>query len=120
VLAWRSYLACSVQRAGGWLLGHALEDTAVLGRPGISTGAMSSSGAAGWCAASDDAFLRAVQREPVTPNGVCGSKMMWNYLDDAVGRLRLAAAGCSLSRRGPGRAGGGVPGIGRRPAGVRS
>jgi LPS sulfotransferase NodH len=29
-----------------------------------------------------------MQLEPVTPNGVWGAKMMWNYLADAVDRLR--------------------------------
>ena len=33
VPVWRSWLVCSVQRAGSWLLRHALEDTGVLGRP---------------------------------------------------------------------------------------
>jgi len=39
-------------------------------------------------AASEDAFLRAMQQEPVTPNGVWGAKMMSSYLADAVARLR--------------------------------
>jgi LPS sulfotransferase NodH len=29
----RSYLVCSVQRSGSWLLSHALKDTGVLGCP---------------------------------------------------------------------------------------
>jgi LPS sulfotransferase NodH len=33
VVARRSYLVCSVQRAGSWLLCHAPEDTGALGRP---------------------------------------------------------------------------------------
>ena len=92
ILARRSYLVCSVQRAGSWLLCHALEDSGVLGRPAeyfhrgdepFWRGRWRISGAA-----SEDAFLCAVQRQPVTPNGVWGAKMMWNYLDDAVARLR--------------------------------
>ena len=89
VLARRSYLVCSVQRAGSWLLCHALEDTGVLGRPAEYFHQGDEQFWRGrWGAASDDAFLRAVRHEPVTPNGVWGSKMMWNYLDDAVARLR--------------------------------
>ena len=42
-----------------------------------------------WGGAGEDAFLLAVQREPVTANGVWGAKMMWNYLADAVARLRV-------------------------------
>ncbi len=53
-----------------------------------STGVTSRSGASGGAAGSEDGFLRAVQREPATANGVWGSKMMWNYLPDAVARLR--------------------------------
>jgi len=33
VPVWRSWLVCSVQRAGSWLLCHALEYTGVLVRP---------------------------------------------------------------------------------------
>jgi LPS sulfotransferase NodH len=88
-LARRSYLVCSVQRAGSWLLCHALEDTGVLGRPAEYFHRGDEPFWRGrWGAASEDAFLRAVQREPVTANRVWGSKMMWNYLADAVARLR--------------------------------
>lgn len=41
-----------------------------------------------WGADTEDGFLRAVQREPATANGVWGSKMMGNYLPDAAARLR--------------------------------
>jgi LPS sulfotransferase NodH len=41
-----------------------------------------------WGTADEDAFLSAVQREPLTVNGVWASKMMWNYFTDAVARLR--------------------------------
>jgi LPS sulfotransferase NodH len=41
-----------------------------------------------WGAADEDAFLFAVQREPVSANGVWASKMMWNYFGDAAARLR--------------------------------
>ena len=100
-MARRSYLVCSVQRAGSWLLCHALEDTGVLGSPAEYFHRGDEPFWRGrWGAASEDAFLRAVQREPVTPNGVWGAKMMWNYLADAVARLRAwprleAAAGAA-------------------------
>ena len=84
-----SYLVCSVQRAGSWLLCHALEDTGVLGRPAEYFHRGDEEFWRGrWGVATEDAFWRAVQREPVTTNGVWRSKMMWNYLDDAVARLR--------------------------------
>jgi len=89
VVSSRSYLVCSVQRAGSWLLCHALEDTGVLGRPAEYFHRGDEPFWRGrWGAAGADAFLRAVQREPVTPNGAWGGKMMWNYLADAVTRLR--------------------------------
>jgi LPS sulfotransferase NodH len=89
VVAWRSYLVCSVQRAGSWLLCHALEDTGALGRPAEYFHRGDEAFWRGrWGAASKDAFLDAVRREPVTTNGVWGAKMMWNYLADAVARLR--------------------------------
>ncbi len=49
---------------------------------------MSSSGAAGGGATGEDAFLQVLGQEPVTANGVRGSKMMWNYFADALARLR--------------------------------
>lgn len=89
VVARRSYLVCSVQRAGSWLLCHALEETGVLGRPAeYFHRGDEPFWRSRWGATSEDAFLRAVQQEPVTPNGVWGAKMMWNYLGDAVARLR--------------------------------
>jgi LPS sulfotransferase NodH len=85
----RSYLVCSVQCAGSWLLCHALQDTAVLGIPAeYFHRGDEPFWRDRWGAASEDGFLRAVQREPATANGVWGSKMMWNYLPDAVARLR--------------------------------
>jgi LPS sulfotransferase NodH len=85
----RSYLVCSVQRTGSWLLCHALEDTGVLGVPAeYFHRGDEQFWRDQWGAAGEDAFLRAVQREPVTANGVWGSKMMWNYLADVVARLR--------------------------------
>ena len=87
--AWRSCLICSVQRAGSWLLCHALEDTGLLGCPAEYFHRGDEEFWRGWWGAADeDAFLRAVRDKPVTPNGVWASKMMQNYLADAVARLR--------------------------------
>lgn len=85
----RSYLVCSVQRAGSWLLCHALQDTGALGIPAeYFHRGDEPFWRERWGAGSEDGFLRAVQQEPATANGVWGSKMMWNYLPDAVARLR--------------------------------
>ena len=41
-----------------------------------------------WDVADEHAFLEAMQPATRTPNGVWGSKMMWNYFADALARLR--------------------------------
>lgn len=89
VLAGRSYLICSVQRAGSWLLCHALEDTGMRGHPAEYFHRGDEPFWRGrWGAQDEDAFLRAVRDKPVTANGVWGAKVMWNYFADAVARLR--------------------------------
>jgi LPS sulfotransferase NodH len=83
------YLICSVQRAGSWLLCHALEDTGVLGVPAeYFHRGDERFWRDRWGAATGEAFLQALRARPVTANGVWGSKMMWNYFADALDRLR--------------------------------
>jgi hypothetical protein len=41
-----------------------------------------------WKTATEDGFLQALRERPASANGVWGSKMMWNYFGDALGRLR--------------------------------
>ena len=66
----RSYLVCSVQRAGSWLC-QALQNTGVLGVPAeYFHSGDEAFWRHPWRAASEDAFLRALRQEPVTPNGV--------------------------------------------------
>lgn len=85
----RCYLICTVQRTGSWLLCHALEDTGVAGIPAEYFHRGDESFWANRWRVSDDAeFVAAMLREQRTPNGVFGSKMMWNYLEDALTRLR--------------------------------
>lgn len=89
VVACRSYLICSVQRAGSWLLCHALEDTGVLGIPAeYFHRGDERFWRDRWGVCGEDAFLRAVREEPVTANGVWAAKMMWNYVADVIARLR--------------------------------
>jgi trehalose 2-sulfotransferase len=85
----RSYLICSVQRAGGWLLCHALEDTGVLGGPAeYFHRGDEEFWRDRWAATTEDAFLQELRERPTTANGVWGSKMMWNYFAEALARLR--------------------------------
>jgi len=80
----RSYVICCVQRTGSWLLAHTLADSGNAGRPsdyfdeeerkahtrewGLPSGALTP-------------YIRAVQDHATTPNGVLGSKLMWNDFD---------------------------------------
>jgi LPS sulfotransferase NodH len=85
----RSYLICSVQRAGSWLLCHALQDSGVLGVPAeYFHPGDEQIWRARWQAATEDEFLQALRDQPATANGVWASKMMWNYFPAAVARLR--------------------------------
>jgi trehalose 2-sulfotransferase len=84
-----AYLICAVQRSGSWLLCHALQDTGVLGVPAeYFHRGDEQFWRDRWGAATEEAFLQALREQPVTANGVWGSKMMWNYFDDALARLR--------------------------------
>ena len=84
----RSYLICSVQRAGSWLLCHALQDTG-LGVPAeYFHRGDEEFWRARWGVTGEEGFLQALRERPATGNAVWGSKMMWNYFGDALARLR--------------------------------
>jgi LPS sulfotransferase NodH len=88
----RCYLICTVQRTGSWLLCHALEDTGVAGVPAeYFHRGDEAFWADRWGTTSDAAFFSAMVREQRTPNGVFGSKMMWNYFQETLERLRNLA-----------------------------
>jgi LPS sulfotransferase NodH len=80
------------------MLCHALEDT---GLAGIPAEYFHRGDEPFWSerfgTATDADFFRAVLTQ-TTPNGVFGSKMMWNYLSETLGRMRaLLPDGGSLS-----------------------
>lgn len=80
----RSYLICCVQRTGSWLLAHALTDTGWAGRPSdYFDDAERERRTQEWELPTEDlaTYVRAVQDHATTPNGVFGSKMMWNAFD---------------------------------------
>ena len=90
----RCYLICTVQRTGSWLLCHALEDSGLAGIPAeYFHRGDEAFWASRWQVSDDQAFIAAMLREEQTPNGVFGSKMMWNYLPDALTRLRTLSGG---------------------------
>lgn len=90
----RSYVICCVQRTGSWLLAHTLADTGYAARPsdyfdeaeretrtrewGLPAGQLAP-------------YIRAVRDKATTPNGVLGSKLMWNDFDRLRSWLRPPA-----------------------------
>jgi trehalose 2-sulfotransferase len=80
----RSYVICCVQRTGSWLLAHTLADTGYAGRPSdYFDEAERQSRTREWNLPSPDlaCYVQAVQEKATTPNGVFGSKIMWNDFD---------------------------------------
>ena len=80
----RSYVICCVQRTGSWLLAHTLADTGYAGRPSDYFGdEEQENNTREWGLPPGDltAYIRAVRDKATTPNGVFGSKMMWNNFD---------------------------------------
>lgn len=87
----RSYLICTTNRTGSWLLCHALQDTGLAGIPAeyFWRGDMPF-WAARWSVRPDDfeAYLGAALTRERSENGVFGSKMMRGYFDDFIERAR--------------------------------
>jgi trehalose 2-sulfotransferase len=80
----RSYVICCVQRTGSWLLAHTLADTGYAGRPSdYFDDAERDNHTREWGLPAGDltAYVRAVREKATTPNGVLGSKLMWNNFD---------------------------------------
>ena len=80
----RSYLICCVQRTGSWLLANTLADTGWAGRPSdYFDEAERESWTQEWGLSTEDlaSYVRGVWDHATTPNGVLGSKMMWNAFD---------------------------------------
>jgi LPS sulfotransferase NodH len=90
----RSYVICCVQRTGSWLLAHTLADTGYAGRPSDYFGDEEREpNTREWGLPDGDlaAYIRAVRDKATTPNGVLGSKMMWNVFDSLRSSLRSPA-----------------------------
>jgi trehalose 2-sulfotransferase len=87
----RSYVICAVQRTGSWLLAHTLADTGYAGRPSdYFDQPERENRTREWSLPADDltAYIRAMWNKATTPNGVLGSKMMWNDFDRLRSSLR--------------------------------
>lgn len=90
----RSYVICCVQRSGSWLLAHTLADTGCAGRPSDYFGDEEQEpNTREWGLPTGDqaAYVRAVRGRATTPNGVLGSKLMWNVFDSLRSSLRPPA-----------------------------
>ena len=80
----RSYVICCVQRTGSWLLAHTLADTGYAGRPSdYFDEEERKTHTREWGLPSGDLapYIAAVREHATTPNGVLGSKLMWNDFD---------------------------------------
>ena len=80
----RSYVICCVQRTGSWLLAHTLTDTGYAGRPSDyfdEAERQNRTRAWGLPLGQLGPYIRAVREKATTPNGVLGSKLMWNDFD---------------------------------------
>ena len=80
----RSYVICCVQRTGSWLLAHTLADTGYAGLPSdYFDDAERENHTREWGLPTGDltAYVRALRDKATTPNGVFGSKLMWNDFD---------------------------------------
>ena len=88
----RSYVICCVQRTGSRLLAHTLADTGYAGRPSdYFDQAERENHTREWDLpdARLTPYVRAVWNKATTPNGVLGSKMMWNDANGVLGFLSL-------------------------------
>ena len=84
-----SYMICCVQRTGSWLLAHSLTDLGYAGRPSdYFDEEESTTHAAQWQVEGFGDYLEAVRRHATTPNGIFGTKMMWNDFGRFRARLR--------------------------------
>ncbi len=80
----QSYVICCVQRTGSWLLAHTLADTGYAGRPSdYFDEEERKTRTREWGLPPGDLapYIRAVRDHATTPNGVLGSKLMWNDFD---------------------------------------
>lgn len=75
-----SYLICATCRTGSYLLCEALENTGVAGKP--------SEYFRGMWGSTYETFLGEAFAQGLTPNGVFGAKIMMNYFDKLVRKLK--------------------------------
>jgi len=90
----RSYVICGVQRTGSWLLANTLADTGYAGLPsGYFDEAERKTRTREWGVPPGHltVYVRAMWGKATTPNGVLGSKLMWNEFEGLLSPLRPRA-----------------------------
>lgn len=87
-----SYVICAVQRSGSFLLCEALKNTGLAGNPEEyfleSEGWEYGEWARGHGVRSRTDYLHLVFEHGTTPNGVFGTKIMWNYFSRTLEKLQ--------------------------------
>ena len=82
-----SYLICATPRCGGYLLFEALENTGLAGIPGEYFWD-DKEWSKKWGATDYADFLDKVIEKSTTTNGVFGTKLMWGYFENFIGKVR--------------------------------
>jgi len=84
-----SSFVCGTPRSGSWFLCGLLSSTGVAGRPHEWFWRdTEDANRQAWGVSHFSEYVAHVCDAATTPNGVFGSKLMWAYLEDLVGRLR--------------------------------
>jgi trehalose 2-sulfotransferase len=95
-----SYFVCGTPRAGTSLLTGLLKSTGIAGRTEEYFWRDDMPfWAKDWSTSGFADYVSAAIRAGTTSNGVFGAKLMWGYMDDFLGRLRLLAGGPAASDR---------------------
>lgn len=86
----RSYVICATPRTGSWLLCGLLHSTGVAGRPHEwFLDAMEEVNGRAWAARDFAHYVELATAAGTTPNGVFGMKVMWDYQERLLARLRV-------------------------------
>jgi LPS sulfotransferase NodH len=99
-MALTSYFVCGTPRAGTSLLTGLLKSTGIAGKPEEYFWRDDMPlWAKRWSTSGFAEYISAAIRAGTTSNGVFGAKLMWGYMDEFLGRLRLLAGGPAASDR---------------------
>jgi LPS sulfotransferase NodH len=87
-----SYLILATPRSGSYLLCEALINTHLAGHPTEYFGpAQTRALLSQWKMPNYESYVARIKAEGTTPNGVFGAKVIWQFMEDVVERLRDTA-----------------------------